>query len=268
MIRQIGLPTWFCSFSAAETKWVPLLITLGKLIENIEYSENKAASLSWEQKCKLIKADPVTCARYFDYRFQRFLAEVLFDSSHPVGKIADYFFRIEFQQRGSPHVHMLLWIKNAPNTERNSHKDITDFIDNYLTYSQDAAESYLVNYQTHRHARTCKKKNKPVCRFGFPILPMPHTIILFPIDEENLLHSAKQNYQKVTNLLNSEEMKGTSLSFNEFLSKLDMDLESYLLAVRSSLKQEKVFLRRQPNETQINSYNSTLLKCWLANMDI
>lgn len=29
MINQLGLPTWFCSFSAAETKWTPLLKTLG-----------------------------------------------------------------------------------------------------------------------------------------------------------------------------------------------------------------------------------------------
>lgn len=28
MIRQIGIPTWFCSFSAAETKWTALLQTL------------------------------------------------------------------------------------------------------------------------------------------------------------------------------------------------------------------------------------------------
>ena len=30
MIRQLGNPTWFCSFSAAETRWVHLLKTLGK----------------------------------------------------------------------------------------------------------------------------------------------------------------------------------------------------------------------------------------------
>lgn len=32
MIRQLGIPTWFCSFSAADTKWTPLLQTLGRLI--------------------------------------------------------------------------------------------------------------------------------------------------------------------------------------------------------------------------------------------
>lgn len=115
MIRQLGLPTWFCSFSAAETKWIPLLRCLGELIENVSYSDDEILNMSWEHKSKLIKADPVTCARYFDFRFSNFFTEVLGNDTHPVGQIKDSFYRIEFQQRGSPHVHMLLWIKDAPN---------------------------------------------------------------------------------------------------------------------------------------------------------
>ena len=145
----------------------------------------------------------MTCARYFDYRFQRFLFEVLLDSSHPVGEVIDYFYRVEFQQRRSPHVHMLLWVKNAPTT--NSTVDVINFIDKYLVCSKDGAESFLVNYQTHRHARTCMKKNKPICRFSFPIPPMPHTAILYPIEEKHLQLSAKQSYDKVANFLNSSE---------------------------------------------------------------
>ena len=33
MIRQLGNPTWFCSFSAAETRWTHLLKTLGRIVE-------------------------------------------------------------------------------------------------------------------------------------------------------------------------------------------------------------------------------------------
>lgn len=31
------------------------------------------------------------------------------------GKIADWFYRVEYQQRGSPHIHMLIciWLENA-----------------------------------------------------------------------------------------------------------------------------------------------------------
>jgi len=267
MIRQLGLPTWFCSFSAAETKWLPLLVALGKFVDNKDYSEEEVANLTWDQKSRLIKSDPVTCARYFDYRFQRFMFEVLMDKSRPIGEIVDYFYRIEFQQRGSPHVHMLVWIKNAPSTKSHSNIDVTGFVDKYLTCSKTAAEDYLVNYQTHRHARSCMKKNKPVCRFNFPIPPMPSTVILSPIEDAES-GSAQKHYEKISNFINLPEMKETEMSFDEFLFKLGIDFDTYKQAIRSSLKQEKIFLRRKPCETRINLYNPTLLKCWLANMDI
>lgn len=101
MINQVGLPTWFCSFSAAETKWAPLLKTLGELIGNVSYTDDEILNMSWEHKSKLIKADPVTCARYFDYRFSKFFSDVLCNEIHPVGQIQDFFYRIEFQQRVS-----------------------------------------------------------------------------------------------------------------------------------------------------------------------
>lgn len=50
MIRQLEIPTWFCSFSAAETKWIPLLKTLGQLVENMSYTDEEISSMSWEQK--------------------------------------------------------------------------------------------------------------------------------------------------------------------------------------------------------------------------
>lgn len=47
-----------------------------------------------------------------------------------------------------------------------------------------------------------------------------------------------------------------------------MNLETYILAVRASLKQQKKFLKRKTNECRVNAYNCTLLKGWLANIDI
>lgn len=163
MIRQLGLPTWFCSFSAAETKWTPLLKTLGELIENVTYTEEEIRNMSWEHKSKHIKSDPVTCARYFDFRFNKFFAEVLNHKMNPVGITVDYFYRIEFQQRGSPHVHMLLWIKDAPTVQTHPYEEVAQFIDKYTTCEKHGADDFLINYQTHRHARTCMKKNKPIC---------------------------------------------------------------------------------------------------------
>lgn len=146
--------------------------------------------------------------------------------THPVGEVVDYFFRVEFQQRGSPHVHMLLWVKNAPNVSSDSYEKISQFVDRYVSCSKSGADPVLVNYQTHRHAKTCMKKNKPICRFNFPIPPMPKTVTLSPLEDEAVLPEAKANYQKVCMLLNSDEIKNTDMDFKEFLSKLEIDRKS------------------------------------------
>ena len=39
MIRQLGNPAWFCSFSAAKTRWSHLVKTLGTLVEKKDYTD-------------------------------------------------------------------------------------------------------------------------------------------------------------------------------------------------------------------------------------
>ena len=67
MIRQLGPATLLCSFSSAETKWIHLLKILGKLVDQRNYTDEQQENLNWEEKCRLIQSDPVTCARHFDY---------------------------------------------------------------------------------------------------------------------------------------------------------------------------------------------------------
>ena len=270
MIRQLGTPTWFCSFSAAETKWIPLLKCLNKLVNKQSLSDEEVNELTWEEKCILIKSDPVTCARYFEHRFQTFMINVMKNKLNPIGEIVDFFYRVEFQQRGSPHVHMLIWIKDAPEYNVTNQEKVARFIDKHVTCRRDDDISNLVNYQTHRHARTCRKKGKAICRFNFPLPPMPYTIVLDPLQDEDAKTIGNQNFQKVAKLLsdiksdNSQEYS----NFDNFLLKLDMNLASYYQAIQSTLSVSKVFLKRSVEEVRINSYNKTLLKCWEANMDI
>ena len=39
------------------------------------------------------------------------------DRSKEAYHVSSYFYRIEFQQRGAPHVHSLLWLKNQVGDE-------------------------------------------------------------------------------------------------------------------------------------------------------
>lgn len=99
---------------------------------------------------------------------------------------------------------------------------------------------------------------------------MPNTVVLDPILDEEEKALGNQNFHKIAKLLS--DMKSYDAQefaiFDDFLCKLDMDLASYLQAIRSTLSVSKVFLKRTVEEVRINSYNKTLLKCWEANMDI
>ena len=108
MICQLGPASLFCSFSSAETKWNHLLRILGKLIDHQKYSDYELNNLTWEEECRLIESDPVTCTRHFDFQFNTFLKDVFMSELAPIGKIKDWFYRVEYQQRGSPYIHMLI----------------------------------------------------------------------------------------------------------------------------------------------------------------
>ena len=185
MIHQLGHPTWFCSFSAAETRWTHLLKTLGRILEKKEYSDDEINNMTWEQKLNLVQRDPITCARNFEHMVQLFIHDVLRNDVMPVGQITDYFYRAEFQQRGSPHIHGLFWVKGAPQCGKSSEEEIVSFIDKYVTCQKARTSEMeeLVNLQLHRHAKTCKKMGQKVCRFNFPLPPMQQTVILTPLEE-------------------------------------------------------------------------------------
>lgn len=171
MIRQLGIPTWFCSFSTAETKWKTLLRTLGQLVDGKIYSDDEILDMSWNEKCRLIKSDPVTCTRFFDHKFQMFFKKVLYNELNPKGKVIGFFYRVEFQQRGSPHVHMLIWVENSPYLLSSNDDEVASFIDQYVTCHDNKEMSEYVNYQTHRPASTCRKKGELICRVWFPNTP-------------------------------------------------------------------------------------------------
>ncbi|CAF3962918.1 unnamed protein product, partial [Rotaria sordida] len=140
MIRQLGCPTLFLTLSAAETKWSELIVILTQVLENKVITLEEAENMSYEKKCDLIRNDPVTCVRYFEHRL-KCLWEIL---SAPCGpfqgyELVDKYVRTEFQVRGLPHVHALLWLKNAPKYDENNPESIErciEFIDKLISRSE------------------------------------------------------------------------------------------------------------------------------------
>ena len=100
---------------------------------------------------------------------------------------------------------------------------------------------------------------------------MPRTIILKPLEksshDEKESKLIKENSEKIKQVLDGMKY-GEDITFEDFLKMLGLTEESYLLAIRNTLKRDTSFLKRSPSEMRINNYNAHLLQAWQANMDI
>ncbi len=75
--------------------------------ENLGIKKDDSLSIK-----ELVRNDHVTCARYYEHKMNSF-HKLIRNTNLIFGKVKDYFFIIEFQSRGLPHDHRLLWVQNV-----------------------------------------------------------------------------------------------------------------------------------------------------------
>ena len=272
MIRQLGPPTIFLTLSAAEKRWPELMKCLAKVLTGKNISIEQALNLSDNEKTEFIRQDPVTCARYYDYKINKFM-KYLKSNNGPFSNyiVTDSYERVEFQVRGSPHEHIFLWLTGAPiykNTDQ-SRADCIKFIDKFITCRYEENNPYMV-VQTHKHTVTCNKgrRNKFKCRFNYPLPVMPRTMILEPMEEDEKSFEMKENLLKIRKITQRFYKQPTIMEFDAVLSELNMTEDQYIKAIRSSITRSQVYLKRNSREVGINCYNNDMLNLFEANMDI
>jgi Helitron helicase-like domain at N-terminus len=276
MVQQNGIFTFFVTLSAAESQWLELLKMLKRTIDK----ENDAdvSNMSSAEKCRLIRSDPVTCAMYFDHRFKELMKTWHNTDEGPFGKnkIVHKYYRIEFQQRGSPHVHMILWVDGAPVFDPGNPEnfaEICDFIDQFVSTSSDDPEiEQFMKYQRHKCTHTCKKtlRGKVTCRFGFPFPPMERTMILMPLPDDYEISQEMVNQNRELSVKMKEiliEQDCSLATMDEFLNKMGITMDRYILFIRSQLKSNKIFVKRLPKDSRVNQYNKKIIMLMRSNMD-
>ena len=107
--------------------------------------------------------------------------------SKTLGTITDTFERIEFQNRGSPHLHIFIWILEKPDLTTSEGRDgFASFVDKYvsLCMSDDDTDlrQLVLKYQIHKHTSTCLKGKRQTCRLKFPRSPAAKTQLCNGVD--------------------------------------------------------------------------------------
>lgn len=231
--------------------------------------------MSFEEKSKWLRQNPVTAARHFQHRLNTFFQVFLKSNANPLGELVDYAIRIEFQARGSPHAHTILWIKDAPRLMEDPDEKVCDFIDKYISCSilQDMDLAELVcKVQKHRHSSTCRRNGH--CRFNYPRPPSPHTLVAREVpyahmtpEEAEEAEAAQATLVTVRKVLDDKDTPD-NISLEELLERAKVPYSMYVKGLGICCKGSSIILQRNPAESWINAYNPDVINVWKANMDL
>ncbi|KAK3922134.1 ATP-dependent DNA helicase [Frankliniella fusca] len=213
MVEELGLPTIFLTLSCADLHWPDLFRVLTGNEDNSKLTE--------KERRDLLQKNPYIVDSFFHERVECFIETIL----KPKFKVLDYWYRVEYQHRGSPHIHGVFWFEGAPDVSSISPdneeklKEVKAYYDQLITavnpnpsceclgvhpcrllfkdvinkskedVEQDLAK-LLVKCQRHTKCseETCLKAKSgglKKCRFNFP-QPLRENSVLF-FDEQGVL---------------------------------------------------------------------------------
>merc|ERR1711867_24392 len=92
-----------------------LLKEIVETVERRKVSKEYVEGLPERVKKRLVSENVVQSTLHFQKRISKLFSLMkndFFTGKEDSYHVSTYFYRIEFQQRGAPHVHSLLWLKN------------------------------------------------------------------------------------------------------------------------------------------------------------
>ena len=81
---------------------------------------------------KLCCEDPISVSRTFSLKFHSMFNTVIL-KGQVLGKVDHYFFKKEYQTRGAPHYHVVLWLQDAPVIGKDQANQVLDWIQQRIT---------------------------------------------------------------------------------------------------------------------------------------
>ena len=220
MIREFGSPTFFLTFSCAEYESQDMTKFLFE-VNDAPPSYNIG---------KLCTEDPVSVSRKFSLKFHAFFQTVI-SKGQILGKVSHFYWKKEYQSRGAPHYHALVWIEDAPVIGVDPPEKVLAWIDDRISCQipddqlSPELHQLVTRFQLHKCSNYCKRRRRcgktfiTRCRFGFPR----------PACEASTLNDVQDSLKS---------------------------------------RQRIYHLKRKHSEERVNDYNPLILLLWKANVDL
>ena len=244
MVDTLGLPTVFFTLSATDLQWPELANLL-----NVGETEDSAG------RSRAVVENPCMADWFFYHRVLKFM-DMFFVG---ILKAKDYWLRFEYQHRGSPHIHGVAWLRDAPDVE------------SVLQANNTSMQAELIKYID----RTVCTTNPAVLDDGSNISNAPPPQINPHIC--NKPYSSVEDHQQDLNGLIATCQRHTQCSAAYCLCTKS-GVQKCRFSYPKPLQPETVIstdeenceptLITARNDGLINSYNPVQLSAWRGNVDM
>ena len=230
------------------------------------------------ERTTILQSNPVLLARHFQYRVEIFFKYI--ERNGILGKVIHYAIRVEFLVRGSPHIHSLLWVEDAPKLNEETKDEYFEFVDHAIKCEIPNNEKgnlfkLVKTYQTHHHSKSCRKYKNIECRYSFGKLFCDRTIIASPLSEtlmedekKDILYKRKKSLSKVQQYIDerlnpkenniyesAEQDYWEPESIENILIELDITKELYYHCLSISPDSTyQIHFKRSPKSCFTNNY--------------
>jgi helitron helicase-like protein/uncharacterized protein DUF6570/PIF1-like helicase len=241
-IQHLGAAHFFLTLSAADLHWDDLMRHLPR------YNEWRDEDIS--QRIRIardnLRDNPHIVSFWFHHRFKTF-KEVVLDRKF---KIRDYWFRYEWQGRGSTHVHGVYWVQLAPDSEQLDSAQLRDAFARFW-----GIHIIAINPEPSRQPPT--HTERPVMQYS-------------PEEQQNTL-------EQLSALVNRVQRHVCSDCYCRRMNRVTKQIECrfhFPMKIRMDPVLDKpigsTFYRMYPprNHEFLNAYNPLVSMAWQANIDI
>ena len=255
------------TLSCVDLRWNKLLEIISNL-NRLDFNDDVIKNMTYQERCNTLNKNPVIVATCFQYRVEIFFKVTVLDG--PLGKTSYYAICVEFQVRGSPHIHSFIGILNAPKLSKETKDEYIQWIDSIIrtdmpnSVSEKELFELVKTFQVHRHSKTCREYRNDKCRFNFGKIFTERTIVAEPLPEDmreeiknqvlknrsDLLNPSKKNFYDSTRS-DYEVVK----TIEEMLSLFEISKEDYEVTLSISEDCDyQLYLKRPPNSCFVNNY--------------
>ena len=212
----------FCTWSCADHQWDDLHRHLPRYEQWRDGTDEERRKIAWEN----VQRFPHVIAAWLDIRFKAFLKYVM---TSFLG-LDDYWFRYEWQARGTGHIHCIIWMRDSPAMGARTpeqreafaqywNEKVTAVNPNstrppdarnpaslpfiHICNTDEQVATFMNRFQMHATCAPgrCLRKNKTTniveCRFFFPRELQEHALVTKSINKKSWMLGVERNVERL-----------------------------------------------------------------------